>query len=126
METLDDAILADICADVAAGEPVHASIKAHGISARRFYATLDGSEKAAECYARAKSIGMDRMADDTLRVADDPNLDPNDKRVRVDTRKWLLSKLAPKKYGDRTILSNDPDNPIPPLVVIGPHGKSEG
>jgi hypothetical protein len=23
-------------------------------------------------------------------------------KLRVDSRKWLLSKLAPKKYGDRT------------------------
>ena len=30
----------------------------------------------------------------------DPDLDPNDKRIRVDTRKWLASKLKPKKYGD--------------------------
>ena len=24
-------------------------------------------------------------------------------RLRVDTRKWLLSKLAPKKYGDKVL-----------------------
>jgi hypothetical protein len=28
-------------------------------------------------------------------------------RLRVDTRKWLLSKLAPKKYGDKLELSGD-------------------
>jgi len=30
----------------------------------------------------------------------------------VDTRKWLLSKLAPKKWGDKLELSGDPENPL--------------
>jgi hypothetical protein len=41
------------------------------------------------------------MALDALRIADDPNEDPQSRRVRVDTRKWILSKWAPKKYGDK-------------------------
>jgi hypothetical protein len=28
----------------------------------------------------------------------------NRSRLRVDTRKWLMSKLAPKKYGDKVDL----------------------
>jgi hypothetical protein len=31
---------------------------------------------------------------------------------RIDTRKWTASKLLPKKYGDRTILSGDNDSPV--------------
>jgi len=33
-------------------------------------------------------------------------------RLQVDTRKWLLSKLAPRKYGDRMMISGDQDNPV--------------
>ena len=33
-------------------------------------------------------------------------------RVRIDARKWLLSKLAPKKYGDKLEFAGDPNNPI--------------
>jgi hypothetical protein len=33
-------------------------------------------------------------------------------RLQVDTRKWLLSKLAPKKWGDKLELSSDPENPL--------------
>jgi hypothetical protein len=33
------------------------------------------------------------------RVVDHENI--NRARLRVDTRKWLLSKLLPKRYGDR-------------------------
>jgi hypothetical protein len=33
-------------------------------------------------------------------------------KLQVDTRKWLLSKLAPKKYGDRLELAGDKENPL--------------
>jgi hypothetical protein len=33
-------------------------------------------------------------------------------KLQVDTRKWLLSKLAPKKYGDKIEVSGDPANPL--------------
>ena len=44
--------------------------------------------------ARARGIAMHRVADDLIEIADDPELDPLDKRVRVDTRKWLMGKLG--------------------------------
>ncbi len=33
-------------------------------------------------------------------------------RLQIDTRKWIMSKMVPKKYGDKTVLSNDPENPV--------------
>ncbi len=33
-------------------------------------------------------------------------------RLQVDARKWLLSKMAPKKYGDRLELAGDKENPL--------------
>ena len=33
-------------------------------------------------------------------------------KLQVDTRKWLLSKLAPKKYGEKLELTGDPDRPL--------------
>jgi hypothetical protein len=61
----------------------------------------------AERYARAREIGLDLMAEETLAIADNLEEDANSRRVRVDTRKWLLSKLAPKRYGDRLELAGD-------------------
>jgi len=67
-------------------------------------------------YARAREVGLDEMADELFDIADDSTRDTfvddngNERtnsevvarsRLRVDTRKWYLSKLAPKKYGDR-------------------------
>ncbi|MGA9668259.1 MAG: hypothetical protein WBQ94_03575 [Terracidiphilus sp.] len=36
----------------------------------------------------------------------------NHKRLQVDTIKWALSKRNPKKYGDKTVVAGDPDNPL--------------
>lgn len=69
---------------------------------------------AAE-YARARDLGLDRMAEEVVEISDDSRFDIimtedgpkvdgeaiNRTKLRVDTRKWLLSKLAPKRYGDR-------------------------
>jgi terminase small subunit-like protein len=35
-----------------------------------------------------------------VEISVDSSLTPEDRRIRIDTLKWLLSKLAPKKYGD--------------------------
>lgn len=41
-------------------------------------------------------------------------------RMQIETRKWLLEKLIPKKYGAKLELSGDPTNPIQHSVTIGP------
>lgn len=51
-------------------------------------------------YARARELGYQKMADDLVAIADEPG-DAHRNRLRVDTRKWLLSKALPKIYGDR-------------------------
>lgn len=70
----------------------------------------------SERYARARQAGLDAMAEEAVSIADDGlndtylDADGNRRvdqdvvqrsRLRVDTRKWFLSKLAPGKYGDR-------------------------
>lgn len=55
-------------------------------------------------YARACEARTESLVEEMLEIADDDKLDPQDKRVRVDTRKWLASKLLPKKYGDKVEL----------------------
>ena len=58
----------------------------------------------SEQYARARADLIERMADDILEIADHPPADAVEgaaARLRVDTRKWLLSKIAPKRYGDK-------------------------
>lgn len=72
----------------------------------------------AEQYARARAIGDDAMAEDIQEIADDQERDPQDRKVAIDARKWLLGKRQPKKYGDKTLVGSDPDNPLPAGVTV--------
>jgi hypothetical protein len=83
-------------------------------------------------YARAREKQLDIYSQELLEIADDDGLDLgfteegksfinheniNRSRLRVDTRKWLLSKLAPKKYGDKLGLETGDGGPIVLKVV---------
>lgn len=57
-------------------------------------------------YADAKQAQLELMAEDIVDISMDESLDPNDKRVRIDARKWLLSKLMAKTYGDKLDLTS--------------------
>ena len=65
---------------------------------------------------------IERIAQETIDIADAP-VATTDKggidsaavqkqRLQVDTRRWLLSKLAPKRYGEKLELSGDPAAPL--------------
>lgn len=80
---------------------------------------LADQEAFRDQYARAREAAADSLADDILEIADDGRHDYVEtdlgdgvigsrvdhdhiarSRLRVDTRKWLASKLKPKKYGE--------------------------
>lgn len=65
-------------------------------------------------YARAKVVQGDLLAEDTLDISDDNTDNSKDAiardRLRVDTRKWLASKLVPKLYGDRVTIEDTKDS----------------
>lgn len=79
-------------------------------------------------YTRARESLVERMAKELAEIADEPPpLGPDGKvdngwvqkhRLQVDTRKWLLSKLAPKKYGDKLEIAGDPSAPIQAQVAV--------
>lgn len=59
-------------------------------------------------YARAKASQIEAIVDEIIDIADTPPKDHYDThedisraKLRIDTRKWLASKLAPKIYGDQ-------------------------
>lgn len=59
-------------------------------------------------YARAREVGYHKMADDIIDIADASETDPGQvarDRLRVETRKWKLSKALPKIYGDKLELN---------------------
>ena len=110
-------LAAEICARLAEGESLRSICKTEGYppaSTVRGWVVAD-VEGFAEQYARARDTGLDAMAEELLDIADDSSQDTTigkrgdeimdaeyvaRSKLRVEARKWYLSKLAPKRYGD--------------------------
>ena len=116
----DEAIAEEICERIACGESLNKLAGSEGFPAQStVYKWLLRVPAFAEKYARAREAQMEAMAVEILEIADDTSGDTmtvkrgdyetevannewiNRSRLRVDTRKWLMSKLQPKKYGDK-------------------------
>jgi transposase-like protein len=107
--------LADaICELVAEGESIRTICKAEGMPAKStIFKWLREHKDFSDQYARAKEDQLEALADEILEIADDKSNDvsgelqmPNGvavqrAKLQTDTRKWLLAKLVPKKYGDK-------------------------
>src|SRR5215831_6506065 len=74
---------------------------------------IRSDQELATQYAQARMLQIESWADEVRDEAFRDDLEPNDKRVRVDALKWLLSKLKPERYGlDRLLVVGDQSNPI--------------
>jgi hypothetical protein len=106
-----------ICARIANGESLRKITSDHDMPASSTVFKWLSEQKAfSEQYARAREAQMEVMAQEIIDIADETLHDTitdeegkerqntewiNRSRLRVDTRKWLMSKLAPKKYGEK-------------------------
>jgi hypothetical protein len=114
-----------ICARLADGESLNAICKDDGMPAEstvRSWA-IDPEHPISARYVRAREIGYMKMADELLEISDDGTNDwmaragqegettaysvngehVSRSKLRVDTRKWLLSKALPKVFGDKVV-----------------------
>lgn len=112
-------LAAEIIARIAAGESLRSICAPETMPAEstvRLWATDDRDGFSAQ-YTRARAAQMDALAEDILEIADAEDADVNRSRLRVDTRKWLMSKIAPKRFGDRKAheLSGPNGGPIPTI-----------
>ena len=96
-----------------------------------------------DLYARAKEKGFDAMAEEMLSIADDGSNDWMEKhhyagddtkalngehiqrsKLRVDARKWYLSKMAPKRYGDKLeVTGTGAAQPVLNITIAAPTGS---
>lgn len=82
-------------------------------------ADAEGRNGFSEKYRRARDIQAEVMVEEMIAIADDSSRDTmfvtrgetelpmedkewtNRSKLRVETRKWYISKVIPKKYGDK-------------------------
>lgn len=109
----DEAVVAEILKRIAGGETLSAICREEGKPDRTvFYDWLNDDAELSQRFARAREVGFDAIADETLTIVDDRDEDPASRRVRSDTRLKLLAKWSPRRYGDRLELAGDPERPL--------------
>src|SRR4030081_1221752 len=72
----------------------------------------DDRDGFAARYQAARALQAVSWSDQIIEIGNREDLDPQDKRVRCDNLKWLMSKLLPKRYGDRLLVAGDAENPL--------------
>lgn len=117
----------EICRRLALGETLNQICRDGHMPARPTVIdwVLQDRDGFSDKYARAREQLYEHWADETVEISDDSANDWMEReygagrkervvdnecvqrsRLRVDTRKWLLSKLLPKKYGDKIDLAH--------------------
>jgi len=90
-----------ICERLIDGESLRAICQTEGMpNASTVCRWLGQNEEFRQQYAHARDAQADTLADGILDIVDDKGGDAQRDRLRVDARKWLAAKMAPKRYGD--------------------------
>ena len=113
-----EAITELVCSELALGKSLRSILDADDKlpSASTFLDWIGADSFLAEQYAHARQMAYELLADEIVAIADE-NYTTDEhgvrerlsteaiqrNRLRVDTRKWMLSKMLPKIYGDRQI-----------------------
>ena len=121
----------EICRRMELGESLRQICASPGMPGRTTVMRwLEAEPEFRESYARARERLVEFWADEIIEIADDTERDfvdgkvdhenINRSRLRVDARKWLMSKLAPRKYGDKiaATVSGHPDPALGHKVEI--------
>jgi len=143
-------IAAELCTLISNGMSIRQILKADEKTKRfpaqsTIYEWLIVHPAFAEQYARAREEQADTIADEIIQIADEtPDTEPViDRRTgelirmelsnsyiqwqrnRIDARKWTAMKLKPKKYGDRTTIAGDKENPVYNETIVTAKGAMD-
>ena len=95
-----------------------ACTKAEVATPTAIHRLCDADTAFSDQYARARQEGYAVLAEQLIESLDDNDTDPARLPIQVDTRKWMLSKMLPKIYGDKLELSGDKENPLQTVTRI--------
>lgn len=115
--------------------------KLEGFPSRRvIHEWLNNDENFSNNYARACDLRAEIIAEQILDICDSTSEDIvtdedgnqiinhnviNRDRLRIDARKWLLSKMMPKKYGDKVDVTTNGENINDVVIFKMPDNKRE-
>ncbi len=111
--------LADkICEQLADGMSLRSVCKAEGMPDKStIFNWFRTRPEFLDQYTRAKEESADALSDEMVDIADDKTGYPQRDRRRSDTRKWLSSKLKPKKYGEKVDVEHGASKHFAEVVI---------
>lgn len=131
-------IAAEICERIAKGESLREICRSEHMpdehTVRMWH--VEDREGFSPHYTRAVQARAERWAEEVVEISDDGSNDWMERNVgdgetitvadhehisrsklRVDTRKWLLSKVLPKVYGDKVAVTGEGGGPLVVEIV---------
>ena len=85
---------------------------------------IKANEYFSDQYARAMEKRQESLFEEIIDIADksipgvpdeliqDDMVTIQRDKLKIETRKWILGKMNPKKYGERAIIEGDKENPL--------------
>jgi hypothetical protein len=131
-----------ICLKIEEGLSLRAVLRMEGMpSSSTVFIWLDSSEEKSKQYARSTEIRAEGIFDEMIEISDTLTIGetitekpngveitradmPHHRRLQIDTRKWALSKMNPKKYGDKidlTTKGKEIITQLPPIILQAPN-----
>lgn len=123
-----------LCSYLAEGQSLRTACDREGMPDKAtVFRWLRTNESFCDQYTRAKEQGTEALADEITDIADNGTNDWMEvekgkgnfvtvldrehverSKLRIESRKWLLAKMRPKKYGDKLdMTTNGKDMPTP-------------
>ncbi|NHT79218.1 ubiquitin carboxyl-hydrolase [Proteus mirabilis] len=124
----------DVCALIADGESLRSVCKRPGMpNTTKVMRWLREYPDFREQYAKAMESRADAVFEELFDIADDVTEEPSavaKARLRIDTRKWALARMSPKKYGDKVTqdidLKSSDGSMSPTKIVLVAGGSNDG
>lgn len=124
-----------VCELLQDGKSLRAAAESLGLKHSTILLWVKERKEFADQYTHAREIGYKLLADEILDISDEKDVEIRydgeetkldlsataiaRNRLRVDTRKWMLSKMLPKVYGDKVEMNHgvQEDSPLAKLFA---------
>ena len=116
-------IFSFICEELEKGYSLRSILRREDMpSSRTFFKWIDESEEKVKQYERSVELRSEFLFDEIIEIADKQSEDVSEdengnkvinhnivqrNRLQIDARKWALSKMLPKKFGDKTDITSN-------------------
>ena len=118
-----------ICEIIAAGGSLREVARVMGLTEAAIRKWAKDDKEFGEHYSKAMVDRWEKMADELVELADADCTGPDgradnalvqQRRLQVDTRKWILSKMLPRRFGDKVEITGDADAPLVTRIELVP------